>query len=446
MTDKPVQTSLAVHETDNTITLGSNSWDSNFRDRLNYDRQNILTQAITAWRSNPIARRIIEIETEFVMGDGFAFTSPGNSEKFLREFWNHPLNNLDQQLPEWADEAWRTGDLFLLVSVDPGGMCYVRALPSESIGVIVTRDNDYRQELAYQRDATDENPWPAFDPSLDQANFVIHFPLSRAIGASFGESDLAPVLYWIGLYRQWLEDRARLNYFRQMFSFVLTRPFTSQAEKEKYMRDFAARLPKMSGGVLGLDPNETLSALNPNLASSDAELDGLALKRMIAAGVGMPLHYLAEPESSTRTTAEAAGAPTFKRLKRRQQYMVNVVKSLLLTVYSIHRKVITNLPVNPHIDITTSDITERDNANLAIAVQRIVTAFAPIYNAKLITPQEFIRLVYRFVAETMPESGRRQADPDHPFIPVNLRGGGGSSRLPNTDPGEPQKDDPHSIN
>jgi hypothetical protein len=46
----------------------------------------------------------------------------------------------------------------------------------------------------------------------------------------------------------------------------------------------------------------------------------------------------------------------------------------------------------------------RDNANLAIAVQRIVTAFAPIYKARLIPPKEFIRLVYRFIAEAEPET------------------------------------------
>jgi hypothetical protein len=62
-----------------------------------------------------------------------------------------------------------------------------------------------------------------------------------------------------------------------------------------------------------------------------------------------------------------------------------------------------------------SDITEKDNANLAIAVQRVVTAFAPLYNAKLIEPKEFIRLVYRFVAETIPE---KIGD----FAPVNVRG------------------------
>jgi len=444
MTKKIIQTKLSVKETDNTITLGASSWDSNFRDRLNYDRGKILTQAITAWRSNPIARRIIELTTEFVIGDGLSFHAPQNAEKTLRDFWKHPLNNLDEQLPEWADEAWRTGDLFLLISVDGGGQVYVRALPSESIGVIETAENDYRQELLYKRDAMDENPWPAFSLSIfdlqngeGRGGAILHFPLNRAVGASFGESDLAPILYWIGLYRQWLEDRSRLNYFRQMFSFILQRPFASQAEKEAYMRDFIAKLPTKSGGVLGLDPNETLGVLNPNLASFEAEADGLALKRMIAIGAGIPMHYLAEPEESTRTTAEAAGTPTFKRFKRRQMYLANVVKTLLQVVLSIHRSssvvpsrvgpssVVRHPSSLSDIRIITPDITEKDNANLAIAVQRVVTAFAPLYNAKLIEPKEFIRLVYRFVAENIPE---KIGD----FAPINVRGGG--TKMP-TDPG-----------
>jgi hypothetical protein len=425
MTKKTVQTSLSVAETENTITIGAAAWDLNFRDRLNYDRQNILTQAITAWRSNPIARRIIELTTEFVIGDGFSFTAPRQVEKLLKEFWTHPLNNLDDQLPEWADEAWRTGDLFLLVSVDGGGQAYVRAVPSESIGLIETAGNDYRQELLYKRDAMDENPWPAYHAGEDQTVFILHFPLSRAVGASFGESDLSHLLYWIGLYRQWLEDRARLNYFRQMFSFILQRPFVSQAEKDKYIRDFTYKLPNKSGGVLGLDTTESLGVLNPNLASFEAESDGLAIKRMIASGAGIPMHFLAEPEGSTRTTAEAAGTPTFKRFKRRQQFLANAVLTLLQVVVAIRRKTVSNLPAAPDIHVNVPDITERDNANLAIAVQRIVTAFAPLYNAKLIDGKEFIRLVYRFVAEVAPE---HIGD----FAPLNVRGG--ASKLPNTDP------------
>jgi len=435
MPKKIVQTALAVKETENTITLGSAAWDSNFRDRLSYDRKKILDQAINAWRSNPIARRIIQLTTEFVIGDGFGFqTSNPRANKFLTEFWKHPLNNLIEQLPEWADEAWRTGDLFILFSVDEGGMIYVRALPSETISVIETAENDYRQELLYKRDEMDENPWTSFlgaDRDPLARSFVLHFPLERAVGATFGESDLAPILYWIGLYRQWLEDRARLNYFRQMFSFILQRPFTSQAEKEKYMRDFAAKLPKKSGGVLGLDPNETLTALFPNLAAFEAGADGLALKRMIAIGAGIPLHYLAEPEESTRTTAEAAGTPTFKHFKNRQNYLSNVLLSVLKTVLFVHHQYVPNTPAAADIRITVPDITERDNSILALALQRFVTGFAPIYNAKLVDENEFIRLVYRFLAETPPEKIGE-------FAPVNIRGSGYKS--PNTDPNDPQKE------
>jgi len=432
MPKKIVQTALAVKETENTITLGSSAWDSNFRDRLSYDRKKILDQAINAWRSNPIARRVVQLTTEFVIGDGLAFqTTNARANKFLTEFWNHPLNNLTEQLPEWADEAWRTGDLFILFSVDEGGMIYVRALPSESIGVIQTADNDYRQELLYKRDEMDESPWLSLRRDQDQKSFVLHFPLERAIGASFGESDLAPILYWIGLYRQWLEDRARLNYFRQMFSFVLQRPFTSQAEKEKYMRDFVAKLPKKSGGVLGLDPNESLTALFPNLAAFEAGADGLALKRMIAIGAGIPLHYLAEPEESTRTTAEAAGTPTFKHFKNRQNYLSNVLLGVLNTALFVRHQYVPNTPSAADVHITTPDITERYNSILALALQRFVTGFAPIYNAKLVDENEFIRLVYRFLAETPP-------DKIGEFAPVNIRGSGYKS--PNTDPSDPQKE------
>jgi hypothetical protein len=57
----------------------------------------------------------------------------------------------------------------------------------------------------------------------------------------------------------------------------------------------------------------------------------------------------------------------------------------------------------------------------------------------LIEPKEFIRFVYRFVAETMPET-------IGPFSPVNVRGG--NTKLPPKDPNElpiaPDAEDPNN--
>ena len=69
-------------------------------------------------------------------------------------------------------------------------------------------------------------------------------------------------------------------------------------------------------------------------ASQEAGEDGLAAKRMIAAGAGIPLHFLAEPESATRTTAECAGGPTFRRYEQRQKFFLWMLGDLTRAAYS----------------------------------------------------------------------------------------------------------------
>ena len=51
---------------------------------------------------------------------------------------------------------------------------------------------------------------------------MLHYAINRPVGAQWGESDLAPVLRWLSRYAAWLEDRARLNRFRNSFPYVVT--------------------------------------------------------------------------------------------------------------------------------------------------------------------------------------------------------------------------------
>ena len=97
--------------------------------------------------------------------------------------------------------------------------------------------------------------------------------------------------------------------------------------------------------------------------------------------------------------------PAFKRFKRRQNYMKRVVKRVISVAIAIRRKRDTRLPVHPLFDVTAPDITQKDNANLALATQRIAEALAPILNSGLIKPDEFISLMQK-AADTV------AADPD----------------------------------
>ncbi len=126
---------------------------------------------------------------------------------------------------------------------------------------------------------------------------MLHYAYNKPVGVAWGEPDLAPMLPWIGRYSAWLEDRARLNRFRQAFVFILRGKFPDKAAQLARQRELNSN-PPPPGSILVTDESESWGVLSPELSSFEAGEDGLALKKMIAVGAGVPTHFLAEPESS----------------------------------------------------------------------------------------------------------------------------------------------------
>jgi len=394
------QVALTVTENDNTFYPQDQTAN---RDRVEASRIDNINNALLAWRVNPIARRLIELTNEFVLGaDGIQWScNHKRTAKFIDEFWNHRLNQINIQASDWLDELSRSGDLLFLCTVDDTGMVFVRALPAEQIKDIQTRPNDCRQELSYIPFDTETTPYPAYDPiSTEQKLFVLHYAINRPIGCLWGESDLGHILKWIGHYSAWLENRATLNRFRNAFMFIIKGKFKNDQDKKKRQAELNTN-PPQPGSVLVTDESETWDVISPKLEANDASNDGLALKKHIASGAGIPMHFLAEPEGSTRTTAESAGTPTFRRFEQRQKFFLWMLNDLLETVITVRKRV--DPLVNPKatIDLRGNDISERDNTSLALAVTYIEQAFGDLYDRHLINEQEFMRIVYRFGGEVL---------------------------------------------
>ncbi len=93
-----------------------------------------------------------------------------------------------------------------------------------------------------------------------------------------GEGDLTPVLKWLTRYSAWLEDRVRLNRFRNAFVYVVKARFAS--ENDRYARQVQLSAnPPAPGSILVTDESEEWSVLAPRLEALDASSDGLAIKR-----------------------------------------------------------------------------------------------------------------------------------------------------------------------
>lgn len=404
---------FSLIEDENNFLIGAQSANSLPRDRVSYSRQQSMQDSLDAWRYNPLARRIVELTTQYAAGGGLLVKCADKpTQDFLEDFWGHRLNRMDQRINQFSDELCLTGNLFLLLSTDASGMSYLRVIPAGDVLAIESSQNDIEQELAYRLKADqdgDEQVIPAYDALKESCQegaafppAVLHYAINRPSGSQWGEGDLTPVLKWLTRYSAWLEDRVRLNRFRNAFVYVVKARFAS--ENDRYARQVQLSAnPPAPGSILVTDESEEWSVLAPRLEALDASSDGLAIKKMIAAGVGLPMHFLAEPESSTKTTAEAAGSPTYRRFSERQRYLCQIVEDILRVV--VERRAMVDLSVDSKASIRVEggDVSARDNRELAEAGQQIQELASGLLERGAIDQAEYLRLVYRFMGERLPE-------------------------------------------
>jgi len=451
------QVALAVRETDETFIIGARAASQqNWRDRYDYDREKILLDALLVWRSNPLARRIVELTSQYVVGGGLVpICKHEATAKFLTKFWEHRLNRMATRCIEWCDELTRSGNLFVLISTDPGGLSYARAVPAADIEAITPTANDVEQPISFQPKMTADNPDPApyiaYDEQTDAPDEhgqwqprMIQYAVNRPVGGQHGESDLGPLLRWLTRYDGWLEDRVRLNHYRQAFMYILSGEYANESDRLAEQARLNAA-PPPSGSILVTDRSKTWGVLNPQLASFEAGEDGLAIKKHIAVGSGNPLHFLAEPEGETRTTAAASGSPTFRHYEQRQLYFLSFVTDMLGVVR--RRRIATGGRISATEDIVVrgGDISGRDNAALALAAVQIVASFAVLRDRGLIDDAELLRLSYRFAGELvdveeMLERGAKAPPPKVPVKPGAADPRAGGDQKKKVKPGDPLVD------
>lgn len=373
------------------------------RDRVQIDIQEVMQKSLMAWRENALARRIVNLQTQYVIGDGISIKCEDErAAEFIQRFWNHPLNHMAGRSAEWCDELTRAGNLFILVSSDLAGMTYVRAVPATAIREIETAKNDYEQALWFQyieTEAMETTTVPAEDrlnPSLE--NRMIQFTVNRPVGAKWGEPDLAPVLDWLRLYSGWLEDRARLNKYRNSFLFTVKTKLQSEPERKRRQDQLNSR-PLTPGSILVTTDAEEWDVISPQLESAQAAEDGLAIKKQIASGVGIPLHFLAEPESQNKASAEAAGGATYRTFEQRQKAFLWMMEQVIRTAMRRRRLVEHDFPAEAEFKLIGADISGKDNVELSTSAATMSNVATQLRKLGYISKAEFVRLVYKFGGE-----------------------------------------------
>ncbi len=378
------------------------------------------TDALEAWRYNPLARRLVGLVSAYVVGDGIQVKGKsGRAATWLQKWQSHAENQIILEQARWCDELTRSGELFFALFMADDGMVFVRPVPAATIERIEWLPGDYRAELQYVEvpdgPGKDGRVWHSLREGAvwigdgDQRRarpVMVHYAINRPVGCVRGESDLRPSMPWLKRYSRWLEDRVVLNSSVRSFIWLVKVPGRLVADKiEQYRR------PPEPGSVMVVDrEQEEWTAVAPNIGARDAASDGRAIRWMITAGgPGTGLVDLGEGEDANLATASAMGEQRRRFLRRRQQLFGAMLQDLALTSWNwgvelgVHRG---RLLTGEDLEIVYPDLAPADNQSLALAARDVVGAvdqLAGITGESSELKRLALRLMLKFAGESVSE-------------------------------------------
>jgi hypothetical protein len=381
-----------------------------------------MANSADAYRESPLAFRIVELTTDYVLGRGVRLRSADHAvQAFVDEWWAHPQNRMAVRQFELCTELSLSGELFVTLHPNPyDGMAYVRMLPAATIDLIETDPEDVERELRFHQLSSGSGPLEGTWWGADQ---VRHYAINRLAGAVRGQGDLVPMLLWLRRYRDWLTDRVRMNKFKGAFLWDVE--VRGADHRAVLARQAALGIEPTPGSIMVHNESEQWRAVQPQIDAQGAEPDGRAMRLMIAAGAGVPLHFLAEGEGANRATAAEMGGPTLRHFERRQLYVGWVLADLALEAARRSGRFGDGRSIA--IEAEFEDLSARENAAAAAATRSIVEALAVAADRGWVDAETARRMIAKYSGEPV-ASGEATRDAGAARVGgrvVVTRGGGG---------------------
>lgn len=349
----------------------------------------IRMQQIAWWLydRNPMARRIVEMTKDFVVGEGIIYHATEPKVKdVLDEHWNDPVNAWNLKQEQKAKEIGLYGEQFYPVFVnnenghvrlgyvDPSLVWKVEANPEniEQIEKIRVRRTDLMGVGSRDYDVIhiDENPESkTFGLWVGE---IFQFAINKVSNALRGRSDLLSLADWIDVYERYLFNRGERAELINSFVWDIQLDGLNDKEIDEWLKK--QKLPK-PGSMRAHNEKVKWTAETTTLESSDASGEARMYRNHILAGAGLPPHWFAGGEGITRATALEMGTPAFKMLKSRQRYFKYMIEHIFKFV--IDQKVIHGvLPkdIDKTFSVALPKIVAKDVVSLATALSGASTS------------------------------------------------------------------------
>lgn len=299
-------------------------------------------------RSNPLARWLLDISRDLVIGSDLRYEAVESEVMaVLDSFWHDPLNNWDLKLPGkvrelalFGEQCWpvfinqQTG-LMRLAVIDPARISMVQHDPDNAeqpIGLqLMGRGlTDGRKLRILVSTEEDERLFAERAYRLRQEEYIdgdcFWFTINKTSTETRGISDLYAIIDWLDALEQLLFNILDRTGYLNAFCWDITLKGMTEAQIRDWL---AANPPPRPGTQFAHNENVEMRAQTPDLHSEDVERQARVFYNHILGSQGIPEHWYGGGTDVNRATAAESGFPTLTRYKQRQ----NVIRYVLTTVF-----------------------------------------------------------------------------------------------------------------
>lgn len=293
-------------------------------------REYVLSQTHAAYQRHPIANAAVEYTADFVVGDGANITYKAKEvEEFLECFICNPDNAIREYERQAVVDLQVDGELILRYfkgkpDEDTGGQMVVLPMRPWELQWIETEMGNFRRAITYrfQRYQT-RGDAPAGGTKTEfedvPADEILHVAINRHAYELRGRPDLYKVLPWLRADTEFLQNRARQNYWRGALIWAVKVIGATPAQ----VASVAARWsrPPTPGSVSVESGNvEVAPLVNPSGGSEAAE-DGRQIKLRSIIGMRMAEYMFADGQNANLASATAQQLPALTRFNAYQTIM-----------------------------------------------------------------------------------------------------------------------------
>lgn len=421
--------------------------------------------SVAAYRSNPMARAIIDTYTSFCVGDSGVKTNVTNPAvaAVVDEFWNDPRNRVADLQELWLRDQLIMGESLIEMLVGPlsGTTRFSPIDPSIISEISYVAGNPLWVDQVIYRNANTQDDQTLQVVAVDDAlglrkgQAMLWQPFKTLITDQRSVPFLSPVLDWLDSYDTVLSnliDRTALA--RYLVWDVTVKG--DQTDVDAFVKARGGTHVPRSGSV---EVHNEAVSWTPKTAETGAMEDSAAASSvltLVAGGSGLAKTWLSEPDGANRATSLTMAEPVRRRVAGVQKtwlgYQTELVrfavdqavlaKRLPATVDATDPKTGASYQVKaaqsvtvtgPEVAAADAQITAQVIMNLAAGLEKLVEIEALTPEAAAMAArkawEDFVGIPFQA------DLAKPDANPDDVATHVDASGrkaGGGLRALPNT--------------